>query len=107
MITRREFLAWMGAADTSLISLPGSSNGKENNHLPMYGPAAAPSLVLAHIADTGGSDPSYDRVDFKVYRDSDQLRTSFVSGVGIWSGHRAMSRPIWPTASYRFTCSTS
>ncbi len=80
MINRREFLAWMGAAGTSLIGLPGSAHGKENDRLPMYGPPAAPSLALAHIADTGGLDPRYGAVDFKVYRDPDQLRTGFVSG---------------------------
>ena len=80
MINRRKFLAWMGAAGTSLVGLPGSVHSKNDNRLPMYGPPAAPSLVLAHIADTGGLNPRYGTVDFKVYRDPDQLRTGFVSG---------------------------
>lgn len=78
MINRREFLGLMGAAST--LGLHGLARAADNGRLPMYGPPAAPSLVLAHIAESGGLDQAYGTVDFSVYRDPDQLRTGFVSG---------------------------
>ncbi len=80
MIDRRAFLGWMGAAGASAMGISVTTQAAEAGRLALYGPPAAPSLVLAHIAESGGLGPAYGRVDFSVYRDPDQLRTGFVSG---------------------------
>ncbi|GAB4355909.1 MAG: ABC transporter substrate-binding protein [Gammaproteobacteria bacterium] len=81
-IKRREFLS-LGAGlgiGAALGGLPLSAFAAARKELMIYGPPAAPSLVLAHMAEQGSLKGLVDDIGFQVYRGPDQLRTGFVSG---------------------------
>lgn len=82
MLDRRTFLALLGAGASSVaLGLgPWRAAVADGGNLALYGPPAAPSLALAHLAERHGLDPAYGQPSFSVYRDPDQLRTGFVSG---------------------------
>ncbi|MCG8425910.1 MAG: ABC transporter substrate-binding protein [Chromatiales bacterium] len=80
---RREFLAMTAGLGMSAVlggfSLPLRA-ATPLEELMIYGPPAAPSLVLAHLAERGELQGMVKEVGFQVYRNPDQLRTGFVSG---------------------------
>jgi len=80
--TRRRFLSNCGLAGAALLSgvaLPISARAVPGRALMMYGPPVGPSLMQAHLTETGVLD-GVSELGFEVYRNPDILRTGFVSG---------------------------
>lgn len=78
MLTRRHFLAGSTALGATLLS--GATRAQAAPQLTLYGPPASPSVALAHVAASGNLEPRFSNVDFKVWRNPDQLRAGVVSG---------------------------
>jgi len=81
--TRRRFLyncGLAGAAALAGATLPGAALAAPRRNLTMYGPPAGPSVIQAHLAETGALGDLLGGLDFEVYRNPDILRTGFVSG---------------------------
>lgn len=81
--TRRCFLyncGLAGAAALAGATLPGAALAAPGRNLTMYGPPAGPSVIQAHLAETGVLGDLVDELGFEVYRNPDILRAGFVSG---------------------------
>lgn len=50
------------------------------SELTLYGPPAGPSITLAHAAASGALSQLADNVDFKVWRNPDEMRAGLTSG---------------------------
>jgi len=81
-IDRRAVLAGMGSAAALplLGATAGGASAAALAELTLYGPPAGPSITLAHAAASGALAGVADKVDFKVWRNPDEMRAGLTSG---------------------------
>lgn len=80
---RRTFLRQSSLAGAALLAstaVPSRTGTASRRKLTMYGPPAGPSVILAHLAGSGGLADLVTDLGFETYRNPDMLRTGFVSG---------------------------
>lgn len=80
-LTRRSVLMGIGAmALPTLAGLSRRAIAAPFAELTLYGPPATPSVTLAHAVASGRLSGIADKLDFKVWRNPDEMRAGLTSG---------------------------
>lgn len=82
LISRRTTLKGIGAglAAPAFFRLTGFAQAAPLDELVLYGPPAGPSIVLAQAVASGALAPLASKVEFKVWRNPDEMRAGLTSG---------------------------
>lgn len=77
-VTRRTFVTAMPAL-TAMLAVGGRRSVAGTGEITVWGPPAGPSITLVHAIASGRMDALADRVDFRAWRNPDELRAGLTS----------------------------
>ena len=77
-VTRRSFVSTISAL-TALVAVGGRRSVAGTDEITVWGPPAGPSITLVHAIASGRMAALADRVDFRAWRNPDELRAGLTS----------------------------